>query len=183
MHPVTSTCHYSTTMMLKKNKRETERGGDSTMTWVWKSIGTWWSWWSSSKITRFACLETWVIELHWGAFSINKLRKIWRERSITTNTKKRPVHSLVYSNVLNSCETWIVKAGDRQRTDAFTMWRWRRILGIKWMEMRTNDYTIRGLGYKNVSCERESIAGFQSYHVREQWQPGPTSYSREGWWQ
>ena len=36
------------------------------------------------------------------------------------------------------CESWTVKKAERQRTDAFELWCWRRLLRVPWTARRSN---------------------------------------------
>ena len=36
------------------------------------------------------------------------------------------------------CESWIIKKAERQRIDAFELWRWRRLLRVPWTARRSN---------------------------------------------
>ena len=36
------------------------------------------------------------------------------------------------------CENWTVKKAERQRTDAFELWCWRRLLRVRWTARRSN---------------------------------------------
>ena len=55
------------------------------------------------------------------------------------------------------CESWIIKKAERQRTDAFELWCWRRLLRIPWTARRSNqsilkeispEYSLEGLMLK-----------------------------------
>ena len=55
------------------------------------------------------------------------------------------------------CENWIIKKVERQRTDAFILWCWRRLLRVPWTATRSNwsilkeinpEYTLEGLMLK-----------------------------------
>ena len=43
-------------------------------------------------------------------------------------------------------EGWTLKKSDRNRTEAFEMWCWRKMLSILWQEHRTNDSILTELG-------------------------------------
>ena len=64
---------------------------------------------------------------------------------------------MVFPMVRNSCERCIVKKGRHQRTDAFKLWCWRRLLKVPWTARRSNqsilrevntEYSLRGLMLK-----------------------------------
>lgn len=67
-----------------------------------------------------------------------KLTKIWKDRNLTRNIKLRLLRTLVFPIFLYGAETWTIKAGDRERIDAFEMWTYRRMLRIPWTAKRTN---------------------------------------------
>ena len=41
-----------------------------------------------------------------------------------------------------------MKDSDRKRINAFELWAYRRLLCIKWVEMRTNEWVVGRLGQK-----------------------------------
>ena len=47
-------------------------------------------------------------------------------------TKVRLVKAMVFPVVMYGCESWTVKKAERQRTDAFELWCWRRLLRVPW---------------------------------------------------
>lgn len=70
--------------------------------------------------------------------AMSRLTKIWRDRSIKTETKIRLVKSLIFSIFQYAAETWTIKAASRKKIEAFEMWCWRRVLRVSWKEKRTN---------------------------------------------
>jgi len=42
------------------------------------------------------------------------------------------VKAMVFPVVTYGCETWIIKKAECQRTDAFELWCWRRLLRVPW---------------------------------------------------
>ena len=64
---------------------------------------------------------------------------------------------MFFSLVLDGCEIWTVKKVECQRTDAFELWCWRRLLRVSWTARRSNqsilkesspDYSLEGLMLK-----------------------------------
>ena len=53
-------------------------------------------------------------------------------------TKFRLVKAVVFPVVMYGCESWTVKKAERQRTDAFELWCWRRLLRVPWTARRSN---------------------------------------------
>ena len=39
---------------------------------------------------------------------------------------------MVFPVVMYGCESWIIKKAEHQRSDAFELWCWRRLLGVPW---------------------------------------------------
>ena len=42
---------------------------------------------------------------------------------------------MVFPVVMYGCESWTVKKAERQRTDAFELWCWRRLLDCKEIQL------------------------------------------------
>ncbi|PZC83042.1 hypothetical protein B5X24_HaOG208910 [Helicoverpa armigera] len=80
--------------------------------------------------------------------AVEKLKKIWRDRRITKNTKVRLMRCLVFPIFLYGAETWTIRQKDRSRIDALEMWCWRRLLRISWTEHRTNVSILKELHIK-----------------------------------
>ena len=41
------------------------------------------------------------------------------------------------------CESWTIKKAERQRIDAFELWRWRRLLRVPWTARRFNQSILK----------------------------------------
>ena len=85
------------------------------------------------------------------------LDSILKYRDITLPTKVRLVEALVFPVVMYRCESWAVNKSEHQRTDAFEMWCWRRLLRVPWTARRSNqsilkeispEYSLEGLMLK-----------------------------------
>ena len=51
---------------------------------------------------------------------------------------------MVFPVVLyGGCESWTVKKAERQRTDAFEVWCWRRLLRVPWTARRSNQSILK----------------------------------------
>ena len=48
------------------------------------------------------------------------------------------VTAMVFPVVMYGCEIWTTKKAEHQRTDAFELWCWRRLLRIPWTARRSN---------------------------------------------
>ena len=63
-----------------------------------------------------------------GSKVMTNLHSILKSRDITLPTKVHLVKAMVFPVVMYGCESWTVKKAERQRTDAFDLWCWRRLL-------------------------------------------------------
>ena len=66
------------------------------------------------------------------------LDSILKTRDITLPTKVRLVKVMVFLVVMYGCESWTVKKAECRKTDAFEVWRWRRLLRVPWTARRSN---------------------------------------------
>ena len=64
---------------------------------------------------------------------------------------------MVFPVVMYGYESWTIKKAEHQRTDAFEMWYWRRLLTVPWTARRSNqsilkeinpEYSLEGLMLK-----------------------------------
>ena len=58
---------------------------------------------------------------------MTNLDSILKSRDITLPTKVHLVKAMVFPVVMYGCESWTIKKAERQRTDAFELWCWRRL--------------------------------------------------------
>ena len=56
------------------------------------------------------------------------LDSIFKSRDITLPTKFHIVKAMPFPVVTYGCESWTIKKAEHQRTDAFELWSWRRLL-------------------------------------------------------
>ena len=73
-----------------------------------------------------------------GRKVMTNLDSILKSRDITLPTKVRPVKAMVFPVVMYGCESWTVKKAESQRSDAFELWCWRRLLRVPWTARRSN---------------------------------------------
>ena len=45
------------------------------------------------------------------------------------------------------CESWTIKKAERQKTDAFELWCWRRLLRVPWTERRSNQSILKEISH------------------------------------
>ena len=72
-----------------------------------------------------------------------KLDSILKSRDITLPTKVRLVKAMVFPVVVYGCESWTIKKAEHQRTDAFELWCWRRLLKVPWTAKRSNQSILK----------------------------------------
>ena len=63
-------------------------------------------------------------------------------RDITLLTKVCIVKAMVFPVVMYGCESWTIKT-EHQRTDAFELWCWRRLLRVPWTARISNQSTLK----------------------------------------
>ena len=50
---------------------------------------------------------------------------------------------MAFPVVMYGCESWTVKKAVRQRSDAFELWCWRRLLRVPWTARRSNQTILK----------------------------------------
>ena len=88
----------------------------------------------SHEIKRFLLL---------GRKAMPKLDSILKSRDITLPTKVCIVKAMVFPVIMYGCESQIIVKADCQRTDAFELWCWRRLLKIPWTARRSNPSILK----------------------------------------
>ena len=53
------------------------------------------------------------------------------------------IRAMVFPVVMDGCESWTIKKAEHQRTDAFELWCWRRLLRVPWTARRSNQSTLK----------------------------------------
>ena len=66
-----------------------------------------------------------------------------KSRDITLPTKAHLVKTVVFPVVMYGCQSWTMKKAERQRIDAFELWRWRRLLRVPWTARRSNQFILK----------------------------------------
>ena len=68
--------------------------------------------------------------LPFGRKAMTNLDSILKSKDITLPTKVHVVKAMFFPLVMYGCESWTLKKAEHQRTDAFELWCWRRLLGV-----------------------------------------------------
>ena len=92
-----------------------------------------------------------------GKRVMTNLDSILKSRDITLPTKIHLAKAMVFQVVMYGCKSWTIKKAECQRTDAFELWCWRRLLRVPWTTRRSNqsilkeispEYALEGLMLK-----------------------------------
>ena len=78
-----------------------------------------------------------------GRKAMTNLDSILKSRDITLPTKVRPVKAMVFPVVMCGCDSWTIKKAEWQRSDAFELWCWRRLLRVPWTARRCNQSILK----------------------------------------
>ena len=69
-------------------------------------------------------------------------------------TKVRLVKAMVFPVVMYGCESWTIKTAEHQRTDAFELWCWKRLLRVPWTARRSNQSILKEI---SPGCSLEGL--------------------------
>ena len=79
-----------------------------------------------------------------GRKVMTNLDSVLKSRDVTLLTKVCIVKAIeVFPVVTYGCESWTIKKAECQRTDAFELWCWRRLLKVPWTARRSNQSILR----------------------------------------
>ena len=89
-----------------------------------------------------------------GRKVMTNLDSILKSKDITLSTNVRLVRAMVFPVVMYGCESWTIKKAERQRTDAFELWCWRRLLRVPWAARRSNQSILKEV---SPGCSLEGL--------------------------
>ena len=105
----------------------------------WQTLFSW-----ASKITADDdCSQEIKRRLVLGRKVMTNLDSILKSRDITLPTKVHVVKAMVFPVVMYGCESWTIKQAEHRRTDAFELWRWRRLLWVPCTARRFNQSILK----------------------------------------
>ena len=78
-----------------------------------------------------------------GRKVMTNLDSILKNRDITLPTKVHLIKAMVFPVVMYECESWTIKKAECQRTDAFQLWCWRRLLRVPWTARISNQSILK----------------------------------------
>ena len=61
---------------------------------------------------------------------------------------------MVFPVVMNGCDSWTIKKAEYQRTDAFELFCWRRLLKVPWTARRSNQSILKEI---SPGCSLEGL--------------------------
>ena len=74
---------------------------------------------------------------------MTNLDSILKSRDITLPTKVHLVKAMLFPVVMYGYESWTIKKAEHQRTDAFELWCWKRLLRVPWIARRFNQSILK----------------------------------------
>ena len=78
-----------------------------------------------------------------GRKAMTNLESILKSRDVTLPAKVCIVKAMVFPLVMYGCESWTLKKAECQRTDAFELWCWRRLLRVHWTARGSNQTILK----------------------------------------
>ena len=83
-----------------------------------------------------------------GRKAMTNLDSILKSRDIALPTKVRLVKAMVFPVVMHGCESWTIKKAEHQRTDAFELWCYRRLMRVPWTARSSNQLILKEISLK-----------------------------------
>ena len=117
------------------------------------------SWQIGKKWKQWHIFSSWVVDsdcsheikrcLLLGRKAMTNLDRVSKSRDITLSSKVHLIKAMVFPVVMYGCESWTIKKAECQRTDAFKLWYWRRLLRVPWTARRSNRSILKEI---NPEC-------------------------------
>ena len=74
---------------------------------------------------------------------MTNLDSVLKTKDITLQTKVHVVKAMVFPVAMCRCKNWTIKMAECQRTDAFELSCWRRLLRVPWKARRSNQSVLK----------------------------------------
>ena len=74
---------------------------------------------------------------------MTNLDSVLKTKDITLQTKVHVVKAMVFPVAMCRCKNWTIKKAECQRTDAFELSCWRRLLRVPWKARRSNQSVLK----------------------------------------
>jgi len=75
-----------------------------------------------------------------GKTAMNGMEKMWKDKNVNIDTKKRLARTLIIPIITYGSESWTLTKKMEKKINACESWIWRKMLRISWKEKRTNDW-------------------------------------------
>ena len=85
------------------------------------------------------------------------MEKIWKDKHVSIDAKKRLVRAMIFPTVLYGCETWTMTKNLEKKINACEMWIWRKMQRISWMEKKTNEEVRLKIGVENDETLQQTV--------------------------
>ena len=85
---------------------------------------------------------------------MTNLDSILESRDVTLPTKVCLVKAMLFPIVMYGYESWTIKKVECQRTGAFELWCWRRLLKVPWTASRSNQSILKEI---SPECSLEEL--------------------------
>ena len=79
---------------------------------------------------------------------MTNLDSILKSRDITLPTKVHLVKAMVFSVVMNGCESWTIKKSEHQRINTFELWCWIKLLWVPWTARKSSQSIVKVISPK-----------------------------------
>ena len=89
-----------------------------------------------------------------GRKVMTNLDSILKSRDMTLPTKFCLVKAMVFPVVIYEHKSWTIKKAEHQRTNAFKLWCWRRLLRVLWTARRSNQFILKEI---SSECSLEGL--------------------------
>ena len=95
-------------------------------------------------------------------------------------TKVHLVKAMVFPAVMYGCDRWTINKVEHQRTDAFELWCWRRLLRVPWTARRSNQSVLKEI---NLEYSLKGLVLKQKIQYLATWCKHPTHWKRLWCWE
>ena len=75
--------------------------------------------------------------------AITNLDSALKNKDTTLLMKVHIVKVMTFPVVMYGCESWTIKKAEHQKTAAFEIWCWRRLLRVSWTERKSNQSILK----------------------------------------
>ena len=85
---------------------------------------------------------------------MTNLDSILKSRDATLPKNVHLVKAIVFPVVIYECESWTIRKAECQRSDAFELWCWRRLLRVPWTAKRPKQSILKEI---SPECSLEGL--------------------------